>query len=367
MTAEGSRSTMKFRNPVVSPASLVHHATIYDAGAAVAQSHDLEAHPYFHWMLKPETTRQAFMLSQLPFRYNIDAFAQCLAAVLARIPDIKRRLATVFDNVKEEHGHGNYHRTHPATFETFLRSIGASEEDLAVPSPTPAVMMMEFCLSYCLANPPEHGAALLGMVELTYVKVSTMIANTIAARQWGDIDAQNHYRVHEELDVSHSHDLLLVAADTWEKSPHQREALAHSLLVGANFVWTVYHDMHPIESGFTQEEKTAARRNFRRRQVIAPCHIVIGDKLISGQLRDASESGICMDVAEMVVSNSKVDVRISNPKTLADITVRGLVHWCTKDDGQSQAKLGLELIGSEGQMADWKALLHSLTAPKTTS
>jgi pyrroloquinoline-quinone synthase len=225
-------------------ADVAAHGDVISAAHAISRAYDFREHPYFLWTWSADTTQVAFRRSQAPFIYAVEYFSQAVAAVLARVPSVRERLATVFDNVREEHGGGAYERCHRATFTTYLKMLGLSDEEIEQPCPPRLLAFTEGLRNFCLVHPAEQGAALLGIIEHLYVGISRQLLDVIAARAWGDIGAQNHYTAHEELDVRHAHDLFELCRAGWGV-PGRWQDIAAAMLLGAHYFWTLYLDLQP--------------------------------------------------------------------------------------------------------------------------
>ncbi|MBD2122269.1 iron-containing redox enzyme family protein [Trichocoleus sp. FACHB-262] len=230
-------------SPTLVCEDLIQFTTLDAAVAQVAAAYDFPHHPYFCWMIAPATSREAFCNSQLPFRFAVESFSQALAAVLARIPSLEMRLAIV-ENVAEEHGHGDRWRSHKYTFQQYLQALGATSTGLTKPCPTSVLAFNQAILNYCLTQPAEVGAAMLGMIEYLYVGISAAIARTLTQRAWVAPGSQSHYAVHEKLDTEHAHDLLQLASPGWQDA-RSRLSLAQALLLGAHYFWSLYADLLP--------------------------------------------------------------------------------------------------------------------------
>ena len=229
--------------PNVQPADLLRLATFDAAADAVARSYDFARHPYFLWLGAPRTTREAFLRSQLPFRFAVEAFSQALAAVLARTPRLEDRMPLA-ENVAEEHGHGELPRTHKHTFAGFLRALGAGDADLAQPGPIAVTAFNRSLLDHCLVERHEVGGALLGIIEHLYTGISHAVAGALVARGWVTPGGQQHYVLHEKLDVMHARDLFALARPGWD-APLLRPAVADALVLGAHHFWRLYADLAP--------------------------------------------------------------------------------------------------------------------------
>ncbi len=222
--------------------TLAQANTLQDAVFEVRKAANFRAHPYFVWIDDPAITREEFVASQVPFRHAVEQFSRALAATMARIPEVERRMA-VADNVAEEHGRGRADQAHSATFREYLLSLGASPAQLAAPCPIAVDAFVASVVAHCLTHNGEEGAATTGMIEDLYVGISGHIASTIVERGWVEPGSQRHYALHEDLDVVHARDLFAVAATGWD-GPH-RERIARSLLLGARWFWTLYDGLLP--------------------------------------------------------------------------------------------------------------------------
>ncbi|NES93783.1 MAG: iron-containing redox enzyme family protein [Desertifilum sp. SIO1I2] len=222
---------------------LVKYPTLNAAVLHVASSYDFRYHPYLVWMQETATSREAFCQSQLPFRFAVESFSQALAAVLARIPLLETRM-TLFENIAEEHGRGDRKISHKATFQRYLQALGATAVELETPCTIPVLAFNASILSYCLTQPPEASAAMLGTIEYLYVGISSAIARTLLERNWTLPGSQSHYTTHEILDTQHAEDLLALAATSWDVS-HSRILIAQALLLGAYYFWSLYDDLLP--------------------------------------------------------------------------------------------------------------------------
>lgn len=234
--------------PTISPQTLgwqdlMAYPTLKAAVLHVECVFDFDTHPYLLWMQATPTSRQAFCQSQIPFRFAVESFSQALAAVLARIPVLETRMA-LFENIAEEHGKGDRAFSHKATFHRYLQALGATPAQLETPCTIPVLAFNSSILSYCLTQPPEASAAMLGTIESLYVGISGAIAHTLLERNWVLPGSQSHYTTHEILDTQHAEDLLAIATLSWDL-PHSRASLAQAILLGAYYFWSLYDGLLP--------------------------------------------------------------------------------------------------------------------------
>jgi pyrroloquinoline-quinone synthase len=230
--------------PLLTWEALAAARNLDDALKLVEASYDFHRHPYFVWIDGPRTSKSDFRRTQLPFRFAVESYSQALAAVLAHVPRLEMRLL-VAENVAEEHGHGKARASHKATFREYLRALGATEAELAACCPVTVCAFNYSLLDFCLVQPYESGAALLGIIEHLYVGISTSIAQTLHRRAWVAPGSQRHYDVHQELDVSHARDLLQLCQPGFKES-RTRAQIALGLALGAHWFWRLYRDLHAM-------------------------------------------------------------------------------------------------------------------------
>ena len=212
----------------------------------IAAKYNFQEHPYLLWMQANSTSRSQFCQSQLGFREAVESFSQAIAAVMARVPRVEDRLMLI-DNLAEEHGHGHLLRSHKYTFRQYLVALGATEVDLQTSVPIGVLGFNQSILNYCLVQPAEFSAALLGMIEHLYVGISQTIAKTIHNRGWTVPGSQSHYAVHEILDVEHSRELFKISEPFWQEGrSSSREGIIQAMNLAAYYFWNLYQDLQPI-------------------------------------------------------------------------------------------------------------------------
>ncbi len=231
--------------PSLDPSALAELPDLDAAVARVEAVWDFQAHPYLRWMAAPSTTREAFCATQVPFRFAVEHFSQALAATLARVPRLETRMALA-ENVAEEHGHGRLDTTHKHTFLAYLQALGASPEQLASPCPVPVEAFCAAIVDYCLVRSHEESASALGLIEHVYAGIGGTIARTLVDRGWVAPGGQDHYQLHETLDLAHARDLLDLAREAWAE-PRLRRRSARGLVLGAHWFWTLYVDLLPAD------------------------------------------------------------------------------------------------------------------------
>lgn len=213
-----------------------------EAVQAVASAHDFRGHPYFRWAWQASTTAAAFRESQLPFRFAVEGWGQAVAAVLARVSQVELRHGLA-QNVADEHGQA-LERSHKASFRRYLEALGVDAVELERPCPIPVRAFQQATTNFCLVHSHEAGAAALGIIEHLYIDISADIVALLAERRWVAPGSQDHYAVHEELDVAHARELLALARPAWDE-PRGRREVALGLLLGAHHFWQLYVDLMP--------------------------------------------------------------------------------------------------------------------------
>ncbi len=226
--------------PSLTVEALVAHASLDDAVRAVAAAYDFRRHPYFLWAHAPATTRAEFRASQAPFRHAVEGWAPALAAVLARVIDVEARRGIV-KNLADEQG-GGPDQSHTASFRRYLRALGATDAELEAPTPIAIQAFSQQTTNFAAVAPVEAGASALGIIEHLYIDISAAIGRLVAERGWAAPGSQDHYEVHEALDVEHARDLLELARPAWGEA-RSRRAAALGLALGAHAFWQLYLDL----------------------------------------------------------------------------------------------------------------------------
>jgi pyrroloquinoline-quinone synthase len=215
--------------------------TLENAYQHVAREYDFAKHRYFTWM--HTTDKESFARSQIPFRYAVEGFSCALAATVAKIPELERRVK-VAENVAEEHGLIDDKLTHKDTITEFITLLGIPREEVDTTCPPGVHAFNQSVRNYCLTNSPEAGAAMLGIIEYVFITISNVVAQHIAAQGWAKPGSQRHYEVHETLDIEHSRVLFDVCREYWPVELKRRE-ICQGLILGAYYFWELYNELYP--------------------------------------------------------------------------------------------------------------------------
>ena len=339
------------RPPDVYPANIAECSTVAEAAQLVSRIYNFASHPYFVWARHPETTLEQFRHSQIPYMHFVEHFSRGLTAVLARVEDMQERIATVFENVQEEHGGGNDHQTHRNTFRGYLKAIGVPDTALEERVPPRIAMHYQALLDYCLTHTGEEGAAAIGIVEYTHINVAGMLRALIHDRFWGDVDAQYHYSFHEELDHEHADDLFKVCVARWEV-PALRERIAYGMLHGCEVWWNLFAGMAPYPrleisewDPVTSDAPTGEHSQMyaRRKSERIPCDfgaiLQIDDKKYDVRAVSLSRGGVQTTTPHKLDLDQRINVSLMvpgmNPVDL-EVAVRS-IH-----DRDDSLRLGFE-------------------------
>ena len=219
---------------------IILYSSLKEAYTRVAEVFDFAQHPYFDWM--KHTDKRSFAQSQIPFRYAVEGFSCALAATVAKIPQLERRVRLA-DNVAEEHGLIGDKVPHKYTISEFLHALGIEESELDVPCPAGVHAFNQSIRNFCLSNSPEADAALLGIIEYVFITISNVVATHIVSAGWASKGSQRHYEFHEELDIEHSQVLFDLSDEYW---PHlwKREEICQGLILGAHYFWELYNSLY---------------------------------------------------------------------------------------------------------------------------
>jgi pyrroloquinoline-quinone synthase len=250
--ANQSLSRLQMHYPsILSIEDIILYSDLKEAYTHVAKVFNFARHPYFDWMKNID--KQSFARSQIPFRYAVEGFSCALAATLAKIPQLERRVRLA-DNVAEEHGLIGDKVPHKYTIAEFLHALGIEKSELDVPCPAGVHAFNQSIRNFCLSNSPEAGAALLGIIEYVFISISNVVGTHIVSAGWTTKGSQRHYETHEELDIEHSQVLFDICEGRWQYL-WKREEICLGLILGAHYFWELYNalyysDQPPEHAGY---------------------------------------------------------------------------------------------------------------------
>jgi pyrroloquinoline-quinone synthase len=190
----------------------------------------IEAHPLLVALEQGRLGLDHVRFVALEIHHVVDHFPRLLAALLANVPDWRRRTAVV-ENLWEEHGRGKERLVHVETYKRFLVSIGVSPGTIEASRPgIPAIAYNRAMLDLCLHHHHAEGMAALAIVEEIVARASPAVARYAIARHGIDRREIVHFSDHEVLDVTHAEELYELAATEHGRCPKEVErgmALGH--------------------------------------------------------------------------------------------------------------------------------------------
>ena len=157
--------------------------SISEAVNFLGKIYNFKIHPYVLWVKQESVTKEQFIQSQIPLRFAIESFSQCLAGVLAHIPHIENR-ATLAYNIAKSHGDNQITKGHKYNFLSYLKYLGATPEELFTSCPINLRAFTQSIQNFCLANPFYSGASLLGTLEFFFATVNSAIRNILKEKNW---------------------------------------------------------------------------------------------------------------------------------------------------------------------------------------
>jgi pyrroloquinoline-quinone synthase len=209
----------------------------------VKASYDFSEHPYFRQLETGEFGRENFVETQIQFLHAVVFFSRPMSTLAARIPRPEDRYP-VLENVLDEHGHGDYGKSHERTFLDLLDHFGVSLEDIDRRALWPEVRAFNTTLmGVCSQDDPLAGAAALGMIEDIFAGLSTRLAEVIVERGWLSSDEVVHYNTHSELDEDHAEDFYQIVEPHWDEDPQNAYAIGQGLELGAYIFHRLYEDL----------------------------------------------------------------------------------------------------------------------------
>lgn len=190
--------------------------------AALIQHKHLLTHPFYIAWTEGKLTRTHLKHYAIQYFQNVLAFPTYLSAVHYNTPAMGTSIAArqeILENlIEEERGSNN----HPALWQRFALSLGATEAELTEATPLPTTLgLVETFRSLCLNSPFYAGLAALYAYESQVPEVAAVKVDGL--KQFYGMDNPEDYKfftVHEKADVWHTEaELKLIEqyADTPEK------------------------------------------------------------------------------------------------------------------------------------------------------
>ncbi|MDD4974763.1 MAG: iron-containing redox enzyme family protein [Bacteriovorax sp.] len=206
---------------------------------------DYKHNPYFTALMNKEFAKDDFIETQIQFFSAVTFFSRPMAALSAKIPFPALRMEIV-RNVWEEHGEGNFEKTHDKTFRELLLRLGnVQDSDIDKRALWPEVRVFNTTLvGACVVDEYLIGVGVMGMIERMFVDISNIIGQGIVHNGWLTEDNMIHYNLHKVLDIRHSADFFNVLKPSWEESETNRYYIEQGLRMGAEVFNYLYWSMY---------------------------------------------------------------------------------------------------------------------------
>jgi len=227
-----------------------------DLITSILNETDYKNNPYFIGLQNGDFSKEDFIETQIQFFFAVVFFNRPMAALAAKIPSAELRLE-ILKNVWEEHGEGSLSMTHENTFLTFLNRLGnVTAKDINERTLWPEIRIFNTCLTgACVMDDYLVGTALLGIIELMFCHISSILADGVINRGWLVSDKMIHYNLHLELDIKHSQDFFNILEASWKDSIENKYLIEQGLRLGATLFNNLYY-------GLYQNRKKRLNRSF---------------------------------------------------------------------------------------------------------
>lgn len=224
--------------------------TIFYEMDKISKKYDLVSskhNQYANWLLM-SANKDDFLNTQCYFRYAVENFGAVLAGVLSKMPSLTDERMNIAENVAEEHGHNNIKSTHKETFLIFLKSMNDKNIELNRNSHPYIDSFNQSVLNFVSTHSYYEGAAIVGMIELLYVNISSLIAKTVHSNEWDLLCKQTHYDVHAILDIEHSRELFSVSESMWNTESNViQKQIKSAAELGAIYFTRLYKDLLEVK------------------------------------------------------------------------------------------------------------------------
>jgi pyrroloquinoline-quinone synthase len=197
---------------------------------------------YFQSLRNGQMSRDLFVHSQQQFYFAVLEFPRPMFCLLARITRPEARLG-LLDNVVEEHGFFDDARFHATTFRQFCARLAGSEFDPAQLEQEPAVRAFNRALwGVCQAESIDFGFACLGIIELAFASISSLIGQAVVERGWLAAKSLVHYQLHSQLDLEHAAEFFTPLHGSAADAARQRD-ITNGLQLGVYLFDRLYRDL----------------------------------------------------------------------------------------------------------------------------
>ena len=205
-----------------------------------------EDHPFYRAMKDGSLSLEKAQQAALEIRHVVAHFPRFLAALIANIPDYRERMDLV-ENLYYEHGKMNESEVHEVTYRRFLHSLDISEEAIEAHEPgLPALVYTRAVHDLCLHQEIAEGFGAIGVIEEIVARVSIAVSH-YAARHLGQVGPDDHFGLHEVLDVTHADEIYALAEPYYKGTG--RQAVERGMRLGHYYHLRLYSDIMALSVG----------------------------------------------------------------------------------------------------------------------
>ena len=199
---------------------------------------------YLKALRKGEMSRADFLETQIQFKTAVAFFNRPMTMLAARLPSPAMRWG-LLNNVRDEHGDGDFQRSHEATFLEFLRRLGATPEEVDRRTLWPELRAFNTVLiGLCVMDDTLTALAALGMIEDLFAGISAEIGEAVLRQGWLRRDEIIHYKTHETLDVEHAEGFYRLLYRHYESDAKARYFIEQGLELGGYVFMGLYWDLY---------------------------------------------------------------------------------------------------------------------------
>lgn len=200
---------------------------------------DLNDHKFFSRLDNDGITLEQFSQIMAPFYFavyfwhdHLNDFYHIL--LTHKIIDCHLIKENVMDELGFTDGIRHYEKCHTATYINFLHSIGFCDKMRY----TAAVQKFVLYLTDLMKNgSPRYNAYVLGAIEYFYIFISNSISKYCNRYEI----KQEHFELHEEIDMKHSMDFFQVGMNCKNiDDPEMKEILN----VGFKLIWDIFEELY---------------------------------------------------------------------------------------------------------------------------
>jgi pyrroloquinoline-quinone synthase len=207
--------------------------------------------PYFKQLKDGSMSLEDFQKSQEQFYFAVVFFSRPMAALAGRIDNPKDRLG-ILENVVEEHGNMNEDCFHSSTFRKFLLSVIGKETEFEGMIVCPQVRAFNAVITTaCIFDEIEVGIGCMGIIELAFADISTIVGNAVVERGWIRREDLTHYKLHAEIDARHADDFFKIVEKKWQ-DPNKQYYIKQGLELGAYIFDRLYRDLLDYAHAFSK-------------------------------------------------------------------------------------------------------------------